>query len=910
MQLDLGPGGRLSVGPHGDGVLGFRAFIAIMGLLAMTYAVPARSQTAAQPPAGNGAGAIVAPTVRVTAPRVVTPLPGVIIQREQMSSNVQSATAGDIERAQTQSLTDFMNSTMQSVSVNDYQGNPFQQDLVFRGFAASPLIGTPQGLSVYVDGVRVNEPFGEVVNWDLIPVNAIHRMDLLPGSDPLFGLNTLGGALAISTKSGFTSPKIEGSILGGSWGRRQAKFSAGANNGLLGGFVAVNMFDEDGWRVNSPSSVRQAYGRLDLQGALGGLGLSLLHASNTLIGNGLVPYELYRQDPKGVFTSPDETTNKVNHFNGNGRLNLTEAVTMSAQTYWRGFDQVSRGGDVWEDFRATASRLRLDCNNGIPNATADGAIGVDLPGCPNLQPNGIFNIGRAGQTANGVSWQMNWLGEKSQIVFGAALDKTSIDFRQGQQLGFIDATREVRLAPERYDDLFLIPLVQEIQRNNLVGGSDSGSLYVKAITTNPDFWKHDSTLHLNVGLRYNRTRVTQQLTADRPIPLYQFDESLFRRLAPRCGAENGDPFARYYCTSGNYLYESLNPSAGVSWLPKETLNLYLNWSRGSRVPSTIELGCARDREAERLAGGGRNTGKTPGCSVPTALTYDPFLPQVISYTTEAGVRGSTEDGRVAWNAGVYQTNLSNDILFVSLGSRNRGVFDTFGKTRRRGLEFGMDGQFGRHRLTASYSRIDATFESTAEVVNLSNSSATKEVGKVSTFVIEPGDRIPGIPRDSLRLAWKYDATDRLNVGLSMIANGWSYVRGNENNAHSPGGTDSNGEPTLGTNDPTITVEPGRKYVGQGRIPGYAIFHLIATYQATKQLSFSLRLDNLFDRQYVTAGGLALSPFTASVWGVRDASGFNYNSNDWTHSTFVGPGAPRALWVSLNYVFDTERGLLN
>jgi outer membrane receptor protein involved in Fe transport len=99
-------------------------------------------------------------------------------------------------------------------------------------------------------------------------------------------------------------------------------------------------------------------------------------------------------------------------------------------------------------------------------------------------------------------------------------------------------------------------------------------------------------------------------------------------------------------------------------------------------------------------------------------------------------------------------------------------------------------------------------------------------------------------------------------------------------------------------------------VGQGRIPGYAIFHLIATYQATKQLSFSLRLDNLFDRQYVTAGGLALSPFTASVWGVRDASGFNYNSNDWTHSTFVGPGAPRALWVSLNYVFDTERGLLN
>ena len=188
------------------------------------------------------------------------------IQREQTTTNVQSATAKDLDNAKAVSLTDFMNSTMQSVSVNDYQGNPFQQDLVFRGFAASPLIGTPQGLSVYVDGVRVNEPFGEVVNWDLIPVNAIQRMDLMPGSDPLFGLNTLGGALAITTKSGFTFPKVEGTVTGGSWGRRQAKVSAGANNGTLGGFVALNYFDEDGWRKNSPSSVRQAYGRLDVQG--------------------------------------------------------------------------------------------------------------------------------------------------------------------------------------------------------------------------------------------------------------------------------------------------------------------------------------------------------------------------------------------------------------------------------------------------------------------------------------------------------------------------------------------------------------------------------------------------------------------------------------------------------------------
>ena len=64
-----------------------------------------------------------------------------------------------------------------------------------------------------------------------------------------------------------------------------------------------------------------------------------------------------------------------------------------------------------------------------------------------------------------------------------------------------------------------------------------------------------------------------------------------------------------------------------------------------------------------------------------------------------------------------------------------------------------------------------------------------------------------------------------------------------------------------------------------------------------------RVDNVFDTSYVTAGDLALNPFTAGRWGTRDAAGFNYNSNDWTHSTFVGPGAPRAAWIGVTYIFD-------
>ncbi len=160
------------------------------------------------------------PAVIIRAPRIITPLPGVVMDREQASVNVQSATAEDIRRQQSITVTDFLNTQGQSVTVNDYAGNPFQQDLSFRGFSASPLVGTPQGLSVYLDGVRINEPFGEVVNWDLIPTIAIERTDLIPGSSPLFGLNTIGGALSLQTKSGFSSPRFEASRTQGAWGRR------------------------------------------------------------------------------------------------------------------------------------------------------------------------------------------------------------------------------------------------------------------------------------------------------------------------------------------------------------------------------------------------------------------------------------------------------------------------------------------------------------------------------------------------------------------------------------------------------------------------------------------------------------------------------------------------------------------
>jgi outer membrane cobalamin receptor len=137
-----------------------------------------------------------------------TPLSGAAIDRAAVPANVQIATAQDIDRSHAVDLTTFMNRMLGSVYVNEMQANPLQPDLNFRGYTASPLLGTPEGMSVYLDGMRLNQPFGDVVSWDLIPRAAISTMELMPGSNPLFGQNTLGGAVSIQTKDGWTNPGL------------------------------------------------------------------------------------------------------------------------------------------------------------------------------------------------------------------------------------------------------------------------------------------------------------------------------------------------------------------------------------------------------------------------------------------------------------------------------------------------------------------------------------------------------------------------------------------------------------------------------------------------------------------------------------------------------------------------------
>lgn len=310
----------------------------------------------------------------------IGPLPGLALTKEEIPGNVQSITAKEIKESHALNISDLMNQKLQSVSVNDYQGNPFQMDVNYRGFTASPQLGTAQGISVFFDGIRVNEPFGDVVNWDMIPMNAISSLDVFPGSNPIFGLGTLGGALTMRTKSGFDGDSLDAEILAGSYGRKQLQVSAGSNNGVIAGFASGNFFMEDGWRDNSPSKVNQIFGKAEWQNERARMGLSMLYAGNKLTGNGLLPEQMAAQDRSQIYTSADESKNDLLQFQLSGVWDVTDTFNITGQIYNRKSKRKSSMADVNENFGGTDGRPNRasvrDPNRqllyGLPDINRDG----------------------------------------------------------------------------------------------------------------------------------------------------------------------------------------------------------------------------------------------------------------------------------------------------------------------------------------------------------------------------------------------------------------------------------------------------------------------------------------------------------------------------------------------------------
>lgn len=823
--------------------------------------------------------------------RIITPLPGLPIDRETATTNIQSSTAKEISESKALNVTDFLNSNMQSVTVNDYAGNPFQQDLNFRGFTASPQIGTPQGISVYLDGVRINEPFGEVVNWDLIPMNAISTLNIIPGANPMFGLNTIGGALAITTKDGFSDHFLRAQYLTGDWGREQFQFSNGIHSERFALFTAYSHFDENGWRVNSPSNVRQLFNKATIRLDSGEVNFTALNVETALVGNGLLPVEMADFDRKQVFTSPDIAKNNLEHYNLSGTWYASDRLSFSANRYIRNLGQKATGTDIYGGFKAFYTRMQstndLDGDGCLDNdLNCDNIITDDVVGAMN----GVLSLSSLNSKADGYSFQATYEGEKHQLAAGLSIDSTDIKFQQSQILAMLNSQNEAELATNPYfveNGLGVITTQPGVIRNRLTGSSKSKAIFFS------DVWSPIDTLHASFGARMSWTNVKNYLVSDRGLDFYQFNDSVL--LDPTrqiCRVNPSDFRARFVCTEGDYDYRSFNPSVGLAWEAKESLTAYGNISKGSRVPSVIELGCAKDDSRQE----GNSTNFQYGCSIPTSLTADPYLKQVRSVAYEAGLRGGQEG--FDWNVGAFLTNLTDDILFVPLGQKNRGVFDNFGRTRREGIEMGFKSKLGKSSFGVNYTWMKATFQSPSQLINDANSSNTEVTTNQAYVNVNPGDQLPGMPNHILQASWNYQATPDFDFTLSAVAHSSSFVRGNENNAHEPR--------QAALVDLTGDGEPERdryNFTGKGKIDGYAIFNLRANYRFNGGLSMFVKVDNLLDKQYATAGNLGRNPFTPS-------GSFKFDpvtvDSGWVNSTFIGPGAPRAAWVGLSFDWDWDK----
>jgi outer membrane receptor protein involved in Fe transport len=831
-----------------------------LSLLASLCAVP--SVAHAQAPAANQPPATPLFTVEVIA---TTPLPGVDLLLTEIPAPVQTAIDRDIEESGALDLADFLTRRLNGVHVNEIQGNPFQADVNFRGYTASPLLGTPQGLSVYMNGVRINQPFGDVVSWDLIPRIAISSTTLMPGSNPIFGLNTLGGALSIQTKDGRSNPGTTVQAIYGSHVRRAIEFEHGGSRPSgLNWYVAGNLFGEHGWRDDSPSEVRQMFGAIGWRDAKTDLTLTTAYANNSLTGNGLQEQRLLDRDYASVYTKPDITDNRTTFLNLMARRSARPNLTASGNIYYRNIRTAGVNGDVNEDsldqsiYQLSAADRAALTAAGYTGFPTNGANAASTPfpswRCvaqvlehdePAANCNALINRAESVQHNYGGAGQLVLVsapgGVRSQLTVGGAYDGSSVAFLQSSQLGYLNPDRSVTGVNAFADGMTggTVDGAPFDTRVDLDGRIHTFSVYGTDTLTIGSAW------HLTLSGRYNRTSIRNS-----------------DRLRP--GGVEGS-------LDGDLAFGRFNPAAGVTFSPTAMLNLYAGYSEGSRAPTSIELGCADPNQP---------------CKLPNAMAGDPPLDQVVTRTVEAGIRGGTDaNSRTSWNISVFRAENRNDILFVSSPQSGVGYFKNFGSTRRLGLELGMNSRIERVALGAGYTFLSATYQSGETVDGSSNSSndaaEAGAKGLEGAIVVVPGDRIPLIPRHMFKAFADIRAMPRLSLDVDLVAMSSAFARGNENNVHQP---------------------DGLYYLGPGTSDGYGVLNLGARYQLMPRLQLIAQINNLFDRRYNSAAQLGPTGFTSA--GTFIARPFPAVQGEFPvqHATFYAPGAPTTFLIGTRIKF--------
>ena len=702
-----------------------------------------------------------------------SPLPGLGLPLVAVPGNVQVLRA-PTDRDRFATLPALFERLGVGTAAAGGQGNAFQPDFLYRGFVASPLVGQPQGISVFQDGVRLNEAFGDVVNWDLIPAAAVGSAQLVPASTPLFGPNALGGIVSLYTKSGTQWPGGSVEAQGGSFGRRAIVVEHGAVQGPWDAYVTFDALDESGWAAHNGSRLRRGFAKVGYQTDTADLDFSLTLADNTLHGTQALPVS-FLDDVRQPYTWPDMNDNRLAMVSGKGSSFLAPDVLLGTAAY--------------------ARRFRND--NFSSNVDGDDELGTGRQATNDRS--------RADQRSAGAGLQLTVArpvaGRANTLLAGVTLDVGRTKYGRDQQDAVFSAAREA------------------------VGISPFAAA-VRAETTSRRY-----------GL----------FLADS----YALDErwTLFASMREDVAqAEIMDRSGDTPELEGRHRFSRLNPGLGASWRARPELTLYGAYSEGMRAPTPMELTCA-----------------DPGapCRLPNAFLSDPPLRAVVARTAELGARGGSGD-LVAWSAALWRTTADDDIQFVSsdAASANAGYFRNVGRTERRGLEASITARLEPFKLAAHYARTDATFRTAFRESSPNNATADA----AGTILVSPGDRIPGVARDALRLSGAYAAGEAWSLELGVVASGPQRARGDENNE-----------------DPA------------GRVPGFAVVNLNARWRPLRALELFALVDNLLDARYARSGLLGRN-FFANPSRVFDPATA-------APEAFRGVGAPRGAWLGLRWHWD-------
>ncbi|MBE65048.1 MAG: TonB-dependent receptor [Gammaproteobacteria bacterium] len=784
---------------------------------------------------------------------------GSSIDTTKLAYPIQTANAADLDNASILSVADFLRQNFSSVSVNDAQNNPMQPDIQYRGFTASPLLGLAQGLAVYQNGARINEPLGDTVNWDLLPQSAIESLTLGGGTNPLYGLNSLGGALVIDMKNGFSFEGANLEVSAGSFGRTVSNFEIGGNNGQFAFYANVEYFDEDGWRDYSNSDAINFYGSIGWRQEDTEINLNFQHGESELTGNGASPVELLDLRREAIFTGPDITENDMDMLSMDFSHEYNSKISFSGNIFYRENSTDAFNGDGSEfgicSFNGTESLIegledddleeiglddddvcdsQFGSNNLLEsflNSTAqalnsDDTFNIELfdedelSGTGILSGDAINNLSNRTQESTGADFQFTvvdeFLGLANQLVVGGSYFNGESKFNSVLELANINPL--TRLTASLGTGTFVDEAATLISTQ-----TESFSIYFSNILDLTE------SISLTASARANKTEVDlRDKSGERPE------------------------------LNGNHTFSRVNPSLGLTWQVSQDHNFYASYSESSRAPTPIELACNEgvfDLAVQyAIAEGDDPEDVDFECRLPNAFLADPPLDDVVAKSFELGSRGQLKNLRYSLSA--FHTTNHDDILFQTTG-RSTGLFANVDKTLRKGFEGSISSEIQRFNWMLSYSNINASFEDSFNALSPNHDFADDD-GEIQ---VRSGDKIPGIPEHQFKFLGNYEIRDGLHVGFDIARNSSQILRGDESNQ-------------------------------MGEIDGYTVANLRLRYAISESLEIFATVQNLFDKEFETFGLLGEEPNELEVPIIEDLE----------TPIFLGAAAPRAGFIGISYSF--------